>query len=110
MDPRGIRNNNPGNIRYVLGITSTYARCTGQDEAGFCVFDTPEHGLEALARLLVRYQDKHGLKTIRGIINRWAPPVENETTAYVAAVAHSTGFAADTERSEERRVGKECRL
>ena len=81
MTARGIRNRNPGNIRWVDGITSTYLGCVGSDAApgaqkdtGFCIFDTDAHGIQALAHLLLIYQDRHGLNTVRGVINRWAPP------------------------------------
>ncbi len=97
MTARGIRNNNPLNIRYVEGITSTYTGCTGKDDAGFCVFDTPQHGLEAAKRALLIYQDKHGLNTIHGIINRWAPPSENDTVAYINAICQAVGIDADTQ-------------
>lgn len=95
MTPRGIRNNNPGNIRFVAGITSTYRGVTGEDDAGFCIFDTAEHGIQAIARLLTFYQQRHGLRTVAGMINRWAPPTENITTAYVIAVAKHLGVASD---------------
>jgi hypothetical protein len=95
MTTRGIRNRNPGNIRYVEGVTSTYVGCTGKDDAGFCIFDTADHGIAALCHLLLVYQDKHGLNTIRAIINRWAPPTENQTSAYVTAVANQTGIGPD---------------
>ena len=40
--------------------------------------------------------DKHGLRSIRGIIGRWAPATDrNDTAAYVAHVARLTGFGAD---------------
>jgi hypothetical protein len=41
---------------------------------------------------LIAYQDKHGLRTIRQIVSRWAPPTENNTNAYVRAVAADTGW------------------
>ena len=94
MTARGLRNNNPGNIRYVEGITSTYQGCTGSDGA-FCQFDTAENGIRALAVLLLSYQDRHDIHTIKAAINRWAPPVENDTGAYVVVVAGSTGLDPD---------------
>lgn len=48
-----------------------------------------------MAVTLVTYQDRYGINTITGIINRWAPPSENDTGKYVAAVVKDTGFAAD---------------
>lgn len=94
--PRGLRNRNPGNIRYVEGITSKYEGCTGSDGA-FCIFDTDRHGIRALCRLLLVYQTKHGLNTVRGCIDRWAPPSENDTAAYIDAVSRALNVAPDDE-------------
>ena len=80
--PLGIRNKNVGNIRPSQppwnGTVST--------NAGFVVFDTMVSGIRALAKQLIAYQDKYGINTVRGAINRWAPPNENDTGAYVNAV------------------------
>lgn len=92
--PLGIRNRNPGNIRYVVGVTSTYVGCTGAS-LGFCVFDTAQHGIRAMGKLLLVYQDKHKLNTIRGIIHRWAPTNENNTTSYIDDVSKRSGFGPD---------------
>lgn len=43
------------------------------------------------------YYNKHGLKTIRGIISRWAPPSENHTENYINVVAKRAGYSADAE-------------
>lgn len=76
--PLGIRNNNPGNIR--ASATS------------FKKFETPEEGLTAAAKNLIAYKDKYGIDTVDGIINRWAPPSDNNnTSAYVAAVSQKLG-------------------
>lgn len=87
--PRGIRNNNPGNIRRIG--TPTPWRGLSKDQSAdpaFLVFDAPLWGLRALARTLHTYWDKYRLKTVRGIITRWAPPEDgNDTGAYVAQVA-----------------------
>lgn len=89
---RGVRNNNPGNIDYVPAN-----KWRGQLppnpalEKRFARFDTPENGIRALGKLLLTYQDKHGLKTVESIISRWAPSNENDTSAYVRAVEVNTG-------------------
>jgi len=85
MIPRGLRNNNPGNVRAVNGVT--WVGQTGED-AGFCVFDTMENGIRCLAKVLLAYQSRHGLLTLRGLINRWAPDTENDTDAYLEDVCH----------------------
>ena len=48
-----------------------------------------------LAALLTTYEDRHGLRTVRQIINRWAPPKENNTSAYVLAVCSAIGVGPD---------------
>lgn len=93
--PRGIRNNNPGNIRDGNDKWQGLVAVQDDHDVDFAVFKDPTWGIRALASTLVTYQDKHKLRSIRGIINRWAPPVENNTTAYVNAVAMAVGVAAD---------------
>lgn len=85
---RGIRNNNPGNIE--ISGQQWQGQVSGNDPR-FATFDTPEAGIRALAKNLITYQDKHGLNTVESIINRWAPPKENQTSAYVQAVAKEVG-------------------
>jgi hypothetical protein len=91
--PRGIRNNNPGNIER----TGVRWRGMSVDQSGdprFAVFDAPIWGLRAMARILRTYRDR-GENTIRAIISRWAPPTENLTDAYVEAAARHVGRSPD---------------
>lgn len=94
MQPRGIRNNNPGNIR--LG-DPWQGLVSHQTDSAFCQFTTPTYGIRALCRVLISYQDKYGLRSIKDIINRWAPPNENNTGAYVEAVAKATRHSPTTQ-------------
>ncbi|UTM58287.1 structural protein [Photobacterium sp. CCB-ST2H9] len=94
--PRGIRNNNPGNIE---DNGTAWQGRVGSD-GRFVIFDSPQNGIRALARTLKTYRNRHGLTTVRGIINRWAPPVENDTTAYVNHVAGALGVSPDMSLSE----------
>lgn len=91
--PRGIRNNNPGNIRRSGDPWQGLAK--DQNDAEFFTFAAPKWGIRALARVLISYQDKHGLRTVRTIISRWAPPVENKTSNYIDHVARRLGVGAD---------------
>lgn len=99
--PRGIRNNNPGNVRrtqdHWLGQV-----WPGQDSA-FCQFDTMAHGVRCTAKILLGYQAAK-LNTVRRIINRWAPAVENDTRAYVTAVANECGVSPDSPVALEERM------
>lgn len=89
---RGIRNNNPGNIRIGedwQGMSPT------QSDSAFVQFKSMEYGIRAIAKILMTYQSKWHLYTIMGMINRWAPPNENATGAYVSSVAAFTEMADD---------------
>ena len=93
MPTRGLRNNNPGNI------DKTGEVWEGQELPGsdgrFCTFSSMAYGCRALIRTLMTYHIKHGLSTVQEIINRWAPPVENNTDAYVDHVCRRLGVAPD---------------
>ena len=103
--PRGIRNNNPGNI--VRGNDRWLGMAADQSpDARFVVFNDAEHGIRALMRLLINYQERHRLRTIREIVTRWAPPTgrdhngnayEQNTEGYIRAVVRDTGFG-DSDR------------
>ena len=90
---RGLVNNNPGNIR-----PSTQYTWQGQvgidkgakEAAGFVQFASPEAGIRAMTLNLLSY-DQQGINTVQGIINRWAPPSENKTGAYINQVAKELG-------------------
>ncbi|EAA6373988.1 structural protein [Salmonella enterica subsp. enterica serovar Thompson] len=92
--PRGIRNNNPGNIRWGDDWKGLVPKSQRTDK-DFCQFITPEYGIRAMIVILRNYQRKHGMNTITGIINRWAPTNENNTQAYIDSVAKSTGVTPD---------------
>jgi hypothetical protein len=85
---RGVRTNNPGNLRATK--VDWYGQ-VGVDSYGMCIFDTPENGIRALARQLLAYYNKYGLRTVDQIISRWAPPSENNTTSYIVHVANELG-------------------
>ena len=94
MIARGIRNNNPLNIRRSKdqwqGMKKT------QSDSSFCQFETFEDGWRAAFVLLTRtYYHKYRLYTIRAIVSKWAPPGENNTEAYIRNVARLTGIGAD---------------
>lgn len=89
--PRGIRNNNAGNIRY--NAANQWNGQVGKDAAGFAIFLTPFDGLRAMAKLLNNYMTKYNLHTISQIINRYAPPNENNTSNYSAFLAGKMGIS-----------------
>jgi len=91
--PRGLRNNNPGNIRHD-GVTWK-GEVKGNDNA-FKSFETMAWGYRAMFHLIHNYQRLYKLNTIREIVSRYAPPVENHTDFYIKNVAEWSGVDADT--------------
>ena len=87
MKPRGLRNNNPGNIRNsdATDWIGEVKPSTKKDNA-FEEFETMAHGYRALIKLLQNYRKKHKCQTIADFISRWAPRTENDTTAYILTV------------------------
>ena len=93
--PRGIRNNNPLNIR--RSADKWQGLKAQQEDREFFQFSEMKWGWRAAFRLLCHtYYEKHKLRTIRAIITRWAPPKENNTEAYIRRVTDRIGIGADT--------------
>ena len=99
---RGLRNNNPLNIR--RNNTKWKGLAAIQSDKEFFCFVDACWGYRAAFITLRNYFKKHGLKTLRKWIERWAPPVENDTDAYVRFVSSKSGIDAveelDIENSE----------
>lgn len=85
--PRGIRNNNPGNIRNSErnDWKGEVSKADKKDQA-FEEFETMSDGVRAMMRLLQKYQRLYNLHTVKEIVERWAPRNENNTAAYVRTV------------------------
>ena len=107
---RGFRNNNPGNIDW--SAKNKWQGQTGIEATGspprFAAFSSPEYGIRAMAVLLTTYQDRYKDRTVRQMISRWAPSNENNTDAYVSAVARhmkveSGSYIVDTHKYEDLR-------
>lgn len=92
--PRGIRNHNPMNLRYVASIN--WNGQIGSDDAGYARFDTVQDGIRAGVKNLMNGYFGRGLNTPRSIITRYAPSHENPTDSYVAFIADAMGISPDT--------------
>lgn len=84
---RGLRNNNPGNMRPV-------SRATPND-GSFTIFSSPEAGWGALGRQLKGYANA-GLENVASIISKFAPSSENNTGAYIEAVTRAMSRSLGT--------------
>jgi hypothetical protein len=90
--PLGIRQNNPGNIRY--NVLNQWKGQTGNG-SGYAIFSAPHYGYRAMFILLKRYIKTYGLNTIAKIAARWAPASENNTSAWARNVSSFSGIGAN---------------
>ena len=90
--PRGLRNNNPGNIRRNSDVFQ--GEKTSSDKE-FKQFKSMAYGYRAIFKILSNYYRNYKLDTIRKMIGRWAPENENNTKAYIKAVSDYAGISAD---------------
>ena len=90
MLPRGIRNNNPLNIRIGSNWLGEVERPTDNQ---FEQFKDMKYGLRAGFILLRRYIERYNLCTVYDIISRWAPSFENDTAIYVEVVSKRMGIS-----------------
>lgn len=90
--PRGIRNNNPLNIR----IGNTWlGEVPYPTDSEFEQFVSPLYGLRAAFLILRRYIRRYGRNTVRKIISAWAPSSENNTQAYISNVSRAMNISPD---------------
>jgi len=87
--PLSWRNNNPGNIRF--NTANNWQGQAGPGDGGFVKFTTRQFGWRALASLIRTYKERYQLDTVRKIIGKFAPPNENDTEAYIAALERKLG-------------------
>jgi hypothetical protein len=94
----GQKNNNPLNIRPSVNKWEGQTDVSSGASGKFAVFKNIEFGYRAAIKLLWTYWDKHDCKTIRKIINRWAPAGvdNNHTKAYIDFVSKDSGILPDT--------------
>lgn len=91
---RGLRNRNPGNIRR---SATTYKGEAESTDPAFKAFESMPWGYRAMFVLLHTYRSRHGCRTLRAMIGRYAPPSENDTESYIRTVATFAGISPDQE-------------
>lgn len=92
---RAWRNMNPGNIKY-----SEFTRRAGAigQAGGFAVFPDEQTGMRAIGQLL--RSDSYNKLTIAGAISKYAPPIENDTSAYHRRIQELTGLSINKRISD----------
>ena len=92
MAARGIRNDNPLNIRH--GKSQWVGMRKKQTDKAFVQFKSRVYGYRA-AFVLLRNYIRKGVNTIGKIIARWAPSSDgNNTRAYIDFVSRTSGIDA----------------
>lgn len=92
---RGLRNSNPLNLRH--SPDKWLGKSPSQTDSEFVQFVDAHHGIRAGAKNLLTYYRKYKLSTVPAIIEKWAPPEDdNDTAAYISSVTTALGVSADT--------------
>lgn len=84
--PRGIRNNNPGNMREAVGIPYKVPKVDG-----FACFETPLQGMFSLLCLFDRYIEVHRWVSVYDFVTHYAPSSENDTNQYIKLIMAKLG-------------------
>ena len=94
MSARGLRNNNPGNIRKSKDLFLGEIRPSA--DKSFKQFENMAYGYRAMFRILGNYVKHYKLDTLEKVITRWAPPKENNTKNYIKSVSEWSGVDKDS--------------
>lgn len=90
--PRGIRNNNPGNLRLTsidwMGKVPNSQNTDGKFEQ----FTKLHYGIRAMMRNMIT-KIKSGTDTISELINALSPSIENHTAVYIQNVVNALGIS-----------------
>lgn len=88
---RGLRNNNPGNIRISSNAWEGKIPLSQNTDGAFEQFTDMVYGVRAMGKLLINYFRNNGLDTVEKLVSRYAPPSENMSGDYARFVADQIG-------------------
>lgn len=88
VQPRGIRNNNPLNIR--ISNNNWLGKDKPPRDPAFETFQTMEYGIRAAFIIIRTYINKYKCIYLSDVIKRFAPPTENNTNKYINFVRMQT--------------------
>lgn len=101
---RGIRNNNPLNIRYSNTPWSGKVLKENKKDPNFEEFTSMYFGFRAALINIETYIIKYGCNTITKIISRWAPPTDgNNTASYIQHICRRTNTGGNEPISNHSR-------
>jgi hypothetical protein len=96
LEPRGIRNNNPGNLVLTTIAWKGKVPNAQNTDKHFEQFTAPLWGIRAMFMDVRGDIEKDGLNTLRKLIAVYAPAHENNTQAYIDFVSKKLGIGADS--------------
>lgn len=108
--PRGIRNNNPGNIRISNNDWKGKVPKDLNTDKKFEQFIELKYGVRAMTVLMRNWIKKGTANTIEKIVNRYAPPNENKTADYIQLVSQWTGIPKDQQLDIDKETMKKLVL
>lgn len=79
---------NPLNIK---AFGNNWSGMVGQDARGHAIFETPQDGICAAAKILKTYASKYGINTVDGIVDRFCAASDGVTRAYISNVCKAMG-------------------
>lgn len=79
---------NPLNIK---AFGNNWSGMVGQDARGHAIFETPQDGICAAAKILKTYASKYGINTVDGIVDRFCAASDSVTRAYISNVCKAMG-------------------
>lgn len=89
----GLRLNNPFSIERG---TAWQGLATEQKHARFATFNSMPYGIRAWHKLMQTYRNRYGLRTVKGIIDRFNPVADGQPSTYVPNVAKALGVSANS--------------
>lgn len=92
--PRGLRNNNPGNLVYTENAWKGKIPFAQNSDGHFEQFESIEWGIRAMMIDIIG-DINEGTDTLRQLISEYAPAHENNTDAYIASVSNAVGILPD---------------
>ncbi len=93
--PRGIRNNNPGNLRISNNAWKGKIPKDQNSDGSFEQFSEMKWGVRAMFVLIRNWINKGTATTLRAVVNRYAPANENNTERYIDFVSDRSGIKPD---------------
>lgn len=93
--PRGVRNNNPGNIRISNNDWKGKIPKAENSDGAFEQFMELKFGVRAMIVLIRNWIKKGTANTLRKVVSRYAPSNENNTAGYIDSVSKMTGIDPD---------------